>query len=69
MSEKVTQLADRCGFPPKIRAAGETMCDELWAAIEKAEDAGVPLSMIIGYMELMKVEILADVIGQTGDSA
>ncbi|EOZ4999738.1 TPA: hypothetical protein ACVGKX_005096 [Pseudomonas aeruginosa] len=69
MSEKVTQLADRCGFPPKIRAAGDAMCDEVWKAIEKAEVSGVPMSMIIGFMEMVKLEILSDVIDQAGEPA
>lgn len=34
MNSKVTSLTDRHGFPPKLSAAGDHLCEEVWAAIK-----------------------------------
>jgi hypothetical protein len=59
---KVTALTDRNGFPPKLTAAGDTLCAEIWEALEKASEAGMPTAMLVGFIEMAKLELLAEVI-------
>lgn len=63
MNSKVTSLTDRHGFPPKLSAAGDHLCEEVWAAIEKASEAGVPTAMIVGFLEMAKHELLLELAG------
>ncbi len=60
MTDKVTSLTDRQGIPPKLHTASDALCEEVWSAIDKATDAGLPTSMIVGFLEMAKFELLAE---------
>ena len=63
MNEKVTSLTDRHGFPPKLSAAGDKLCEEVWDALNRASEAGLPTAMIVGFLEMTKHELLLELAG------
>ncbi len=70
MNSKVTSLTDRHGFPPKLSAAGDHLCEEVWASINKASESGLPTAMIVGFLEMAKRDLLLKLAGpDDGDLA
>ncbi|RJG10935.1 hypothetical protein D3879_14750 [Pseudomonas cavernicola] len=69
MTEKVTSLTDRNGFPPKLSHAGDTLCTEIWEAIERAVELGLPTAMIVGFIEMAKMELVAVLLDDDGEPA
>lgn len=65
---KVITLADR-GISPALSTSMEALRSEIWAAIDKAADVGVPAGLIVGQLELLKVAYLAQVFEEVEANA
>jgi hypothetical protein len=57
MTAKVFQLAGN-GLTPGLVNASEAMRREIWEAIDKATEAGLPAGLIVGQLEFMKAAII-----------
>lgn len=56
---KVVGLADHCGgMSPALRNTSAVMQDEIWAAINKATESGMPGGLIVGQLEFIKAAII-----------
>lgn len=49
------------GVSPNIKNATEKLVSELREAADKAAENGVPLGLVIGAIELVKIEVINNV--------
>lgn len=54
---KVIPLIDN-GLSPALRHAVEDMQSGIWAAIDKAAEAGMPVGLIVGQLEFTKAALI-----------
>lgn len=55
----VIGLADHCnGMSPALRNASGVLQAEIWAAINKAVEAGMPAGLTVGHLEFIKAAII-----------
>ena len=57
MSERIVQLASG-GMTPALKSTSEALGRDLWVAIDKATDAGIPAGLIVGHLEFVKAAII-----------
>ncbi|MDH4581390.1 hypothetical protein E8F20_05805 [Pseudomonas sp. BN415] len=46
------------GLTPTLRNTSTKLGEEIWAAIDKATDAGIPAGLIVGHLEFIKAAII-----------
>ena len=63
MNVKLVELATRSGLSPKMAAVSQTMWDEIWAAIEKAQEQGIATGCIVSSLEVVKVTVINQYLG------
>ena len=56
MSSRIVQLADG-GLTPALRNSSSQLNADMWEAIDKATDSGMPVGLLIGHLEFIKSAI------------
>lgn len=65
MEAKLIELSTYSGLTPRMAAVSQTMWDEIWAAIEKAQEQGIATGCIVSSLEVIKVCIVNEYLGQS----
>lgn len=62
----IINLTTNAGITPALKNTTETLSVEIWAAIDKAIDSGIPANTLIGVVKIVEAKLMRDFFDSVG---
>ena len=56
----IVSFTTQAGITPALKNNTETLSEEIWSAIHKSIDAGIPFNTLIGVVRIVEAKLMLD---------